>query len=100
MNKKGAGLTKSLGNTLECEVNKISSSILELDRDTENIKAFISFNKVPLEDDFKIILDGLNINIDNNTWLFDYVLSNIPKDSLCSLVDLDNVKSIFIPTKK
>jgi len=100
MNKKGAGLTQSLGQTLECEVNKISSSILELDKDINSISAFISFNKIPLEDSFKLTLDNLGISIKDNTWLFDYVMSDIPKDSLCPLIELDNVKLVFIPTKK
>jgi len=100
MNKKGASFTQTLSTTLECEVNKISSSILELDRDIETISAFISFKKLPLEDNIKLTLDNLGINLNNGTWLFDYVKSDIPKDSLCPLVELSNVKSVFIPTPK
>ncbi|PIR07208.1 MAG: hypothetical protein COV55_00500 [Candidatus Komeilibacteria bacterium CG11_big_fil_rev_8_21_14_0_20_36_20] len=97
LNKETAGQEKTLRQTLGCYFGPIADSVLDLRADTTLVGAFISFREVPLPDETRKELDDLNIVLDERTWIFDYVLGEIPIDSLCPLAEDKSVKSIFIP---
>ena len=88
---------KTVGNILECHVDKISDNVLALEANTTLMRTMISFEKIPLEQTMEDKLDELGITIHRDTWIFDYVVADIPTDSLCSLVKEENVKKVFIP---
>ena len=80
-----------------CATEKIDQSIYELDGNTSLIGAFIRFSEIPLSEESKTKLTDLNIKLDEQTWIFDYVVAQIPTNKLCDLADLDFVSRIFLP---
>jgi hypothetical protein len=92
-----AGQPSILLQTLACSSDKIDKSILDLDSQTSLIGAMISFKKVPLESNLQQKLTDLKIELDEKSWIFDYVIAKIPTNSLCFLVQEEQVKSVFIP---
>jgi len=97
LNKQGAGQEKTLRQSLDCYFGPIADSVLDLEANTTLVGAFISFRDVPLSTEMRDELNNLNIVIDERTWIFDYVLSEIPTESLCPLAGNEEIKAIFIP---
>lgn len=97
LSKKDVAQPKILLQTLGCSSDKIDKSILDLDGRTSLIGAMISFQKIPPSDGLKNKLNSLRIKLDEGSWIFDYVVAQIPTDSLCSLVQENEVRSVFIP---
>jgi hypothetical protein len=85
----------NLGQVLNCESDKFDKSILTLPGDAVLIKAFISFDTLPLSTEHEQKLADLQIGLDTNSAVFDYMWATIPADSLCGLAEEENVKSIF-----
>jgi len=88
---------KVLYQTLECNSDKIDTSVADLDSDTSLIGAMITFKTVPLSQATKDKLDQLQVVLDDQSWIFDYVVARIPTDSLCELTAQDEVVKVFIP---
>lgn len=95
--KENAGNPTTLRSTAGCLDETIADSVLDLRSDTTLIGAFISFKTVPLDEETKNDLADWGITLDENSWIFDYALAQIPTDSLCDLAKHENVKLIFIP---
>lgn len=83
--------------TAGCNSDKIDASIYSLRGDTSLIGAFISFDKVPITDEARAELTKLGVFLREDSWIFDYVLAEIPTNSLCHLADFDFVTGVFIP---
>jgi len=83
--------------TAGCQSDKIDASIYSLRGDTSLIGAFISFKEVPISENTRAALDKLGVKMLEDTWIFDYVLAEIPTDTLCDLAEYDFVTSVFIP---
>ena len=98
LSKKDADKPKTLLQTLNCYSEKIDKSVLDLDSHTSLIGAMISFDKLPLDDELKNKLNSWGIELNNGSAIFEYVLAEIPTSNLCSLVEEEQVKSVFIPT--
>lgn len=97
VNSKSASQTKVLLQTMECQSDKIDQSVYNLQGNTSLIGAFIVFKKVPISEADRQIISDLNIKLDEKSWLMDYARAEIPTDSMCGLVNMDNVKKVFIP---
>lgn len=97
INRSTSSNQKILLQTIDCQSDKLDKSVTNLDSKTSLVGAMISFKEVPISDDLRNKIKNLNISLDENSWIFDYVLAKIPTSSLCELVKDDNVKSIFIP---
>ena len=95
--KKNVDQPKVLLQTLECHSEKIDGSVADLDSDTSLIGAMISFKTIPISEATKNKLDELEIILDEQSWIFDYVVAKIPTDSLCDLANQEQVTKIFIP---
>ena len=85
----------TLGQGLDCTSLKLDQSILELDNDTDLLRAFISFNNLPLSTEIEQRLADLNVLMDENSLIFDNIWAIIPVESLCPLVAEEEIKSIF-----
>jgi hypothetical protein len=85
--------------TVGCESDKIDASVYSLKGNTSLIGAFITFNEVPISDDVRTELTNLGVLLREDSWIFDYVLAQIPTESLCHLADYDFVTNVFIPTE-
>ena len=83
--------------TAGCGSDKIDASVYSLKGNTSLIGAFISFDKVPISENTRVELDRLDVYLDENSWIFDYVLAQIPTESLCDLAEYDFIKGVFIP---
>ncbi|MFA6466321.1 MAG: hypothetical protein WCV71_00475 [Patescibacteria group bacterium] len=83
--------------TAGCSSDKIDASIYSLRGDTSLIGAFISFDKVPIDDTIRAELTKLGVFLREDSWIFDYVLAEIPTEALCNLADYDFVTGVFIP---
>ncbi|MDD5749390.1 MAG: hypothetical protein PHO91_01220 [Patescibacteria group bacterium] len=88
---------KILLQTLKCQSDKIDPSVYNLRGDTSLIGAFISFKTVPIDESLQERLEQNNIFLKESTWIFDYVMAEIPTDSLCALVGEVAVTRVFIP---
>jgi len=97
LNKQSASQEKTLRQTLDCYFGPMADSILDLEADTTLVGAFISFKHIPLSTEMREELNNLKITMDERTWIFDYVLAEIPTESLCSLAENKEIKAIFIP---
>ena len=80
-----------------CDSAKIDSKIFALKGNTSLIGAMISFYQIPLSDEQSSELSDMEVKLDEKSWIFDYVVAQIPTKSLCDLAQLDYVKKIFIP---
>jgi len=85
----------TLGQSLDCTSQKLDQSVLELDSDTDLLRAFISFNNLPLSTEIEQRLADLNVIMDENSLIFDNIWATIPVESLCDLVAEEDIKSIF-----
>ena len=83
--------------TVGCESDKIDASVYALKGNTSLIGAFITFDQVPISDDVRAELTNLGVLLREDSWIFDYVLAQIPTESLCHLADYDFVTGVFIP---
>jgi len=90
----------NIGQSMDCYSDKIDKSILVLSYKLEYVNAFINFKKIPISKELEDSLSGLDIKLDKDTGVFDYIWSTIPSDSLCELVELDEVNSVFTFNKK
>ena len=86
--------------TAGCSSDKIDASIYRLKGNTSLIGAFISFDKMPIEDTTKVELDKLGVEIDEESQIFDYLYATIPTEVLCDLAEYDFVKRVFIPIEE
>ena len=86
--------------TTGCDSEKIDDSIYKLKGTTSLIGAFISFDKVPIEEATKDELDKLGIQIDEDSQILDYMYATIPTEALCDLAEYDFVKRVFIPIEE
>lgn len=89
--------TNTLEYTAGCASEKIDASVYSLSADTRLIGALLTFQKVPLDDSVYDDLQNLGVSLEENSWVLDYTLAQIPTESLCDLADRDFVKYIFIP---
>jgi len=89
--------TNTLQYTAGCQSDKIDASVYRLRGDTSLIGAFISFQEVPISQEVQSKLDELGVIVVEGSWIFDYALTKIPTESLCTLAENDFVKGIFIP---
>ena len=85
--------------TVGCDSDKIDASVYSLRGDTSLIGAFITFDQVPISEDVRTELTRLGVSLREDSWIFDYVLAQIPTESLCHLADYDFVANVFIPTE-
>ena len=90
----------NIGQSIDCYSEKIADSVLNLSAKLKYIDAFISFNNIPLNDNISHSLAELNIELDQRTIIFDNIWSKIPFNSLCNLVELEEVKSVFTLNNK
>jgi hypothetical protein len=100
LSRQDVAQPKILLQTLRCSSDKIDRSILDLDGRTSLIGAMISFKKVPLADNLKNKLTAWQVELDEKSWIFDYVIAKIPTKNLCSLVQEEQVTNVFIPQVK
>lgn len=96
LNKSASQTPKNLEQTIACyESSKLDPIILSLPENTVNIKAFISFEALPLNNEQITELQTLGVSLDQNAGVFEYLWANIPVKSLCSLVERADIKAIF-----
>ena len=91
---------QNIGQSIDCYSKKIDNSIINLPAELKSINAFITFNNLPLNDNLKNNLKELNIILDEKSIIFDYIWSKIPVISLCNLVELKEIKSVFTLNNK
>ncbi len=91
---------QNIGQALSCYSDKIDKTIIELPAELKEVEAFISFNSIPLASDLESSLKELNIVLDKKSIIFDYIWSKIPINSLCALIELEEVKSVFTLNNK
>lgn len=96
-NQKKDQAPQILLQTMDCQSDKVDSSVYQLAGNTSLIGAYITFSKTSLSDADKAKLYDLGVAVDYNTFIFDYAYAEIPSDSLCGLVAEDLVVKIFIP---
>ena len=89
---------KVLLQTLDCQSDKIDASVYNLRGDTSLIGAFITFSSIPISDETRKSLTDMGVKLNEGSWIFDYVLAEIPTDNLCELVANDEVIRVFVPT--
>lgn len=89
---------KVLLQTLDCQSDKIDPSIYNLRGDTSLIGAFITFKNIPISDETRKSLIDIGVKLNEGSWIFDYVLAEIPTENLCALVANDTVIRVFVPT--
>lgn len=89
---------KVLLQTLDCQSDKIDSSIYNLRGDTSLIGAFITFKNIPISDETRKSLTDMGVKLNEGSWIFDYVLAEIPTENLCQVVASDAVIRVFVPT--
>ena len=65
---------KVLLQTLDCQSDKIDSSIYNLRGDTILIGAFITFKNIPISDETRKSLTDMGVKLNEGSWIFDYVL--------------------------
>lgn len=96
LSKSASKTPQNLEQTLECYNSpKLDPTILTLPENTINIKAFISFESLPLSTDQEKELADLGLMLDKNSGVFEYLWANIPVASLCQLTARQDIKSIF-----
>lgn len=83
--------------SLDCQSAKIDESITSLTANTKIIGALVAFERTPINEELRQKLVDLDIKIDEANWILDYGHLEIPTDSLCDLVKLDQITKIFIP---
>ncbi len=88
---------KILLQTLDCQSDKIDSSIYNLQGNTSLVGAIITFKKIPLSEDERNLLSELGIVLDEDSLIIDHMIARIPSDSICSLVEMENISRVFIP---
>ena len=89
---------KVLLQTLDCQSDKIDQSIYNLRGDTSVLGAFITFKSVPISEETRKQVTDLGVIIKDTTWIFDYVMAEIPTDKLCPLVENEEIIRVSIPT--
>ncbi len=96
LNKSASQVPKNLEQTLACyDSPKLDQTILSLPENTISIKAFISFETLPLNDGQISELQTLGVSLDQNSGVFDYLWAQIPVTSVCQLVERSGIRSIF-----
>ncbi|MCB9802780.1 hypothetical protein H6761_02040 [Candidatus Nomurabacteria bacterium] len=101
LNKSASKTPKNLEQTLACyDSEKLDQTILALPQETQTLRAFISFQSLPLSEELEQELKNLEISLDYNSVVFDYIWATIPVNSICQLTDLSAVKSIFTSGQK
>ena len=88
---------KILLQTLDCQSDKIDASVYNLQGHTSLVGAIITFNRIPLSEDERKTLTELGIVLDEDSLIIDHMIARIPSESICPLVEIENISIIFIP---
>ncbi|PLX25058.1 hypothetical protein C0580_03380 [Candidatus Parcubacteria bacterium] len=97
MDKEGIAPNRTLGQILPCNLDKMSDNVLALDADTSLMRVMVSLKDLPMTDRLEGKMNELNIKIYKDKQLFNYVVADVPVESLCPLAEDSGISKIFIP---
>lgn len=97
MDREGIAPNRTLGQILPCNLDKISDNVLALSADTSLMRVMVSLKDIPMTERVENKMNELNIKIYKDKQLFNYVVVDVPVESLCPLVEDSGVTKVFIP---
>mgnify|MGYP006863480860 FL=1 len=97
LEKEGLVPDRTLGQTLPCHLDKISDNVLALDADTSLMRVMVSLKTLPMNDQIEARMNELGIYIYKDKQLFNYVVVDVPTESLCDLVQEEQITKVFMP---
>lgn len=97
LDQQGMNQNRTLGQVLPCTVEKISDNVLALDADTSLMRVMVSLKTLPMTDQIEQRMEDLGISVHKDKQLFNYVVVDIPTESLCPLLAEDEITKVFMP---
>lgn len=97
MDREGIAPNRTLGQILPCNLDKISDNVLALSADTSLMRVMVSLKDIPMTERVETKMNELDIKIYKDKQLFNYVVVDVPVESLCPLVEDSGVTKVFIP---
>lgn len=92
----------NLGESLDCQSEKIDKSILDLHPKTSLFRAYIYFDKTPYDNtELMSYIEENSIVLEKGSQLFDIspkIIARIPTKALCGLVEWKQVLGVSIPS--